>query len=355
MVCAVEESAATELWPSILALSRFLASPAASTAGDVTLFRDQGGWQLAEPGREVPAAATHRLLVVLDDRDADAARRALPEGAGAAAVFLESAFAAGEEPVLQARGTMDASELAILRLYLPLVVGGFRARRAGRLFVTAHLAQTLDGRIACLNGHSHWISNDANLHHAHRLRALHDAVVVGGRTVERDDPQLTVRHVDGDDPTRVILNGSASVLRATDDFQVFGGAGSTLLCHADALEGFTRNGAHERVDVVPIDCPAKPLIAPHTIRDALVARGIHSAFLEGGGLTLSNFLKYGALDVLHIHVAPLILGPGIHGLTLPEGATVQAGRRQVMEHFTMDGELLLECREVPGGDASEAG
>src|SRR5215471_16472248 len=80
-------------------------------------------------------------------------------------------------------------------LYVPLCVGN-----GSDLLTIAHLAQSLDGRIASVSGKSQFISGKENLVHAHRLRALCDAVLVGRRTVEEDDPQLTTRLCPGPSP-----------------------------------------------------------------------------------------------------------------------------------------------------------
>ena len=75
--------------------------------------------------------------------------------------------------------------------------------------VIGQLGQTLDGRIATAVGHSHYVNGAVALDHLHRLRALVDAVVVGAGTVTADDPSLTVRRVDGDNPVRVVLTPEA--------------------------------------------------------------------------------------------------------------------------------------------------
>ena len=67
------------------------------------------------------------------------------------------------------------------------------------------LAASLDGRTAAPDGTSRWITGEAARADAHRLRAESDAVLVGAGTVRADDPALTVRHVDGRDPLRVVL------------------------------------------------------------------------------------------------------------------------------------------------------
>lgn len=259
--------------------------------------------------------------------------------------FSFESFEAGHEPLgprAPGRDVLGDSR-APLRLYLPLLLGGFRARQRGEVFLIAHLAQTLDGRIACTNGHSQWISNQANLRHAHRLRALHDAVMVGARTVEADDPKLTVRHVAGDSPRRVVLNASGSVVRRAAEFQVARDAGSLFICHEGVDELPALGGANEVVHVAG----ERRLFDSGELSRTLTQRGIHSVFLEGGGRTISNFLQAEAVDVLHLHVAPRILGSGVPGFDLPEVTTIDAGHQFTVEHFAFDGELLFECRRSP--------
>src|SRR4029079_1253846 len=80
------------------------------------------------------------------------------------------------------------------------------ARPAAGCMTVGQIGQSLDGRIATLSGHSRYINGSQGLCHLHRLRALVDAVVVGAGTVRADDPQLTVRHVAGPNPVRVVID-----------------------------------------------------------------------------------------------------------------------------------------------------
>ena len=76
----------------------------------------------------------------------------------------------------------------------------------GRPLVTCKIAQTLDGRIATRTGDSRWISGEAARTLVHRWRGELDGVLVGRGTAEADDPHLTVRHVEGRQPVRLVLD-----------------------------------------------------------------------------------------------------------------------------------------------------
>src|SRR5215470_3919154 len=86
------------------------------------------------------------------------------------------------------------------------VFGPLQSGAVDDLVVVGQIGQSLDGRIATNSGHSHYINGPGGLDHLHRLRALVDAVLIGVRTALVDDPQLTVRRVQGPNPARVILD-----------------------------------------------------------------------------------------------------------------------------------------------------
>jgi len=76
----------------------------------------------------------------------------------------------------------------------------------GRPLVTLKVAQTLDGRIATRTGDSQWITGTEARTLVHRWRAELDGILVGTGTARSDDPRLTVRHVDGPQPLRLVLD-----------------------------------------------------------------------------------------------------------------------------------------------------
>jgi len=225
----------------------------------------------------------------------------------------------------------------LYELYGPLCNAHHNARQSGT-FAIAHLAQSLDGRIATLSGISQWVSGAADLLHTHRMRALADAVLVGLNTVLLDDPQLTVRRCAGPNPVRVAidperrLDGSQRIFRE-------GAAPTLILAAADrARIGETLGKA----EVIPVPRSAWGL-DPHEIRRILARRGLTWLFIEGGGITVSRFLSAGALDRLQVTVAPLILGSGRPSILLPEIADLTNSLRPRTRRFILGEDIMVEC------------
>jgi riboflavin-specific deaminase-like protein len=221
----------------------------------------------------------------------------------------------------------------LLALYLPLALVPH-----GHGFALAHLAQSLDGRIATAGGESQWLTGEADLRHTHRLRALADAVIVGAGTVRQDNPRLTVRHCSGDQPVRVVLDAN---LALPADRAVFrdGAAQTLVLAAADRVGGSTRLG---QAEIVPLPREGERL-APAAIRAALAHRGLYWLFLEGGGVTVSRFLAAGALDRLQIALAPVILGSGRPSLQLPEIPALSGALRPRVRHVPLGDDMLVDC------------
>ena len=206
-------------------------------------------------------------------------------------------------------------------------------------YAVAHLAQSIDGRIATTGGLSRWLSGEEDLLHTHRMRALADAVIVGVSTVYYDDPQLTVRRCAGPHPVRVVidperrLDGSQRLFRD-------GHAPSLLLVAADrAPDPAERLGGAE---IVPVARRGSDL-DPHEIRRVLALRGLHWLFIEGGGTTVSRFLAAGALDRLQLTIAPVILGSGRPGIQLPEITDLRDSLRPRTRRFQLGDDTMIEC------------
>jgi diaminohydroxyphosphoribosylaminopyrimidine deaminase / 5-amino-6-(5-phosphoribosylamino)uracil reductase len=226
----------------------------------------------------------------------------------------------------------DREATALLDLYVPLCVGP-----AASELVVAHLAQSLDGRIATASGASQFISGQEDVEHAHRMRALFDAVVVGAGTVARDDPRLTCRLVPGEHAVRVVVDPDRRLPAEHGVFQ--DGAAPTLLLCRRAHAAPARHG-HAEVIGLDADDGAMPVAA---MIAALAARGLRRLFVEGGGVTVSHFLAARALDRLHVAVAPVILGSGRPAFALPEIDQLSEAIALDCRHVSLGPDVLFDC------------
>ena len=214
--------------------------------------------------------------------------------------------------------------------------GPLRVSKVDTVMAIGQLGQSLDGRVATPTGHSHYINGPAGLNHLHRLRALVDAVVVGVGTALADDPQLTVRRVPGPHPVRVVVDPKGRLpasarLLANDGVR-------RIILTSDGVRPSLPQG-----DEI-VELPASGgQIAPSAILAALKERGLSRILIEGGADTVSRFLAAGSLDRLHVVVAPIVLGSGRVGLTLPPIERADQALRLAMHVHRLDDEVLFDC------------
>jgi riboflavin-specific deaminase-like protein len=201
--------------------------------------------------------------------------------------------------------------------------------------VIAQLGQSLDGRIATPAGESQWINGTAALDHVHRLRSLVDAVAVGVGTVMLDDPMLTVRRVPGRNPARVVIDPTG---RMPADARCLAQDGSTRIV-------ITAKDHKSKEGVEVIALPNRDgWIGCNEIVQALFRRGLKRILIEGGASTVSAFIEAGAIDRLHVLVAPLILGSGKPGLELSPAASLACALRPKTQSYQLaGGDVLFDC------------
>lgn len=185
------------------------------------------------------------------------------------------------------------------------------ANLQGRPFVTIHLAQSMDARIAAADGTSQWITSAASRSHTHGIRQRVDAILVGTNTVAVDDPRMTARDGDGElvhrQPLRCVMGLSPTPHTAQLTQGRPEGQGWLQLRTRDPLEAL-RTLAETDADGQPVK---------HVL-------------VEGGQSVLSAFVAAGLVDEIFLYTAPLILGAGRSSLG-DIGATTlnQASRYQL--------------------------
>ncbi len=156
-------------------------------------------------------------------------------------------------------------------------------RKTKRPFVVLKMATTLDGRTAAADGTSMWITGETARSRVQILRAQSDAVVVGAGTVRRDDPQLTVRDVEGDSPRRIVLGEVSNEARVNPCTQWRGSL----------------------VDLL----------------DELGGQDVLQLLVEGGPTVAASFHREGLINQYVLHLAPALSG-GNDGLGVFEGAGI---------------------------------
>ena len=194
--------------------------------------------------------------------------------------------AAGGAATLRAAGVRVRSGLGAVAA-LDLNRRWFDAVAAKRPFVTLHIAQTLDSRIAASDGTSQWISSPESLADNHALRARIDAILVGTQTVLVDNPRLTARNAAGEPAGRQPLRAVMGLRGIPGDAAV--------------------NGTDGKVLHLPTREPAEAL-------DQLFDAGVRHLMVEGGSRILSAFLAAGLVDELIVYLAPTLLGAGTAAL-----------------------------------------
>lgn len=199
--------------------------------------------------------------------------------------------------------------------------------------VTLKLATSLDGRIATASGESRWITGEPARRAVHRLRAEHDAVLVGVETALADDPELTVRLPGwtGRQPARVVLDSRqrlspdgklARTAREVPTYVVAVGAPEPRLAEAGV-----------RVVTVPAVGDERPELK--SVVQALETAGLSRIFVEGGGQVAASFLRCGLVDALEWFRAPIVIGgegrPGVGALAVAALVDAPHFRRVAVE------------------------
>jgi diaminohydroxyphosphoribosylaminopyrimidine deaminase/5-amino-6-(5-phosphoribosylamino)uracil reductase len=180
----------------------------------------------------------------------------------------------------------------------------------GTAYLTLKLATSLDGRIATKAGASKWITSPDSRARGHRLRAAHDAVLVGVSTIVADDPQLTVREgPPARNPIRVIVD---STLRIPLSSTVVTTAGEIPTCvvttpHSSvkAEEALAERG----VNVVRVSANTQGRCDMKAALRALAQREVVSVLCEGGAELAGSLLADQLAEELHFFIAPVLLGP----------------------------------------------
>lgn len=229
-------------------------------------------------------------------------------------------------------GEWSPGEQRALELYGPL------ARRDLGPLTVGQIGQSLDGRVATVDDDARDISGPDGLAHLHRMRALSDGVIVGVKTALHDEPRLTVRLCEGPSPARIVIDPHG---RLPSDAPIFHPDGTRRLV-IQAVDQLRPDG----VEVIRL-AASDGRVEPADILAALQREGFHTLLVEGGGFTISRFIDAGLLDRLHIAIAPVLIGAGQQGITMPSPPdTLAEAMRPTTTAFSVGSDVVFDC-ELP--------
>ncbi|MCB2054233.1 MAG: bifunctional diaminohydroxyphosphoribosylaminopyrimidine deaminase/5-amino-6-(5-phosphoribosylamino)uracil reductase RibD [Geminicoccaceae bacterium] len=225
-------------------------------------------------------------------------------------------------------------------------LGLYRRILEGRPMVTLKLAQSTDGRLAAAGGHSQWITGEPARREAHRLRATHDAIMVGSGTALIDDPSLTCRiaGLEHRSPVRVVLDRrlrlphTGELARTARDVPVW------VICDA-AEESRADTLRAAGAEVLGLASPT-----PEEALSVLARRGITRLLVEGGSTLAAALLRADLIDRLHVATAPMLIGgdglPSVAALGVTRVDRTARWRRVDMRRLGSDRlEVLERVRE----------
>jgi diaminohydroxyphosphoribosylaminopyrimidine deaminase/5-amino-6-(5-phosphoribosylamino)uracil reductase len=215
-----------------------------------------------------------------------------------------------------------------------------------RPFGILKYAMTLDGKIAATTGHSAWVTGKTSRHLVHQLRSACDAVIIGGNTVRRDNPQLTTHGVSDRNPLRVIMSRHLDLPRECNLWQT-DIAPTLVFTEANNnhnLQEYLQNKGVEVVELISL--------TPQAVMQFLYEKELSTILWECGGVLAARALADGAIQKVMAFIAPKIIGG--HNAPSPVGdlgftKMTEAIELQQVTIKNIDTDLLFEGYIRPMG------
>lgn len=198
----------------------------------------------------------------------------------------------------------------------------------GQPYVIMKIGQSLDGCIATIYGQSKWITSEESRAESHKLRAEVDAILIGAVTASKDDPELTVRLANGRNPKRVVLDSDLSVSLKAKVFTADDRQNTFVFCRAASLARPKATALKvSGVNVIAAGTGSGDYLNLRAILEQLVSANVTSLLVEGGARVFSSFTQENLVDELHIFIAPMTIGSGLHALSSLSTPSLQVAKK----------------------------
>lgn len=175
-----------------------------------------------------------------------------------------------------------------------------------RPFILYKAAMSLDGKIACHTGESQWISSEKSREEVQRLRGILSGIMVGAGTVIADNPRLTCRMEEYENPARIIVDGK---LRVPLESRIFHEPGrNIILTTSEASPEKKKALENLGVELIEADSEEPGKVDLKSAMLALGIKGIDGILLEGGPTLAASALEAGIIDAVRFYIAQKIIG-----------------------------------------------
>ncbi len=220
-------------------------------------------------------------------------------------------------------------------------------------YLALKYAMTADGKIACHTGASRWITGEAARHHVHELRNKYAAIMVGTGTVLADDPELTCRIENGNNPVRIICD---TQLRTPLSAKLVVTAKEVPTIIVTCCQEESRHKLYQEAGCQVWVLPAKNgVVDVQALMQRLGQEKIDSVLVEGGGQLNWSLLQAGLVQRVYTYIAPKLFGGetakspvGGIGVDNPQQAFQMrvVATQQLGEDFLLEQEILPSCHSA---------
>ncbi len=180
----------------------------------------------------------------------------------------------------------------------------FNFHEKKRPYIILKWAQTLDGYIDIDRskneyGEPTWITGNDALVKVHKMRAEEDAILVGTNTAQKDNPSLTVRHCEGKNPLRIVIDKN---LRLARTLHLFDNSTPTLVLNS------IQNETQDNTEFVQLNFEKN--ILPQLLK-VLHSKNCLSLIVEGGKKVLESLIAKDLWDEAHVFTGNKYFKSGI--------------------------------------------
>ena len=165
-------------------------------------------------------------------------------------------------------------------------------------------AISIDGKIATKTNDSK-LSSENDFERLHKLRSSVDAILVGRNTVSRDNPLLTVRHVKGKNPIRIVLDSKGTISRTSKILQ-----SSNTVPTIIAVSKKIPKKNLVKLEKFPIEIisTGNDSVNLKSLLKKLSQKKIKTILVEGGGTVNWEFVKQDLFDEMILTLSPFLIG-----------------------------------------------